>query len=124
MKLTNQKIYDYATKLMGEFKDSKQTLPIKINFYLQKNKKLLIELAQDIEQARLSIAEKYGVYNEESQNYSIPVDKVATANKELADLFDLEQEVNIYMINFAKIDEDLPLTTGQMEAMMFMIEGY
>lgn len=124
MKLTNNEIYNYATKLASEFKDTKQVLPVKINFYLQKNKKLLLELAQDIEQARIQIAQTYGKYNEETQNYSIDPERVAEANKELNDLFTLEQDVNICMINFANIDDNLSLTTGQMEAMMFMIEGY
>lgn len=124
MKLTNNEIYNYATKLASEFKDTKQVLPVKINFYLQKNKKLLLELAQDIEQARMQIAQTYGKYNEETQNYSIDPERVTEANKELNDLFTLEQDVNICMINFANIDDNLSLTTGQMEAMMFMIEGY
>lgn len=124
MKLTNNEIYNYATKLASEFKDTKQILPVKINFYLQKNKKLLLELAQDIEQARMQIAQTYGKYNEETQNYSIDPERVVEANKELNDLFTLEQDVNICMINFANIDDNLSLTTGQMEAMMFMIEGY
>ena len=124
MKLTNNEIYNYATKLASEFKDTKQILPVKINFYLQKNKKLLLELAQDIEQARMQIAQTYGKYNEETQNYSIDPERVAEANKELNDLFTLEQDVYICMINFANIDDNLSLTTGQMEAMMFMIEGY
>jgi hypothetical protein len=34
MKLTNNEIYNYATKLASEFKDTKQILPVKINFYL------------------------------------------------------------------------------------------
>ena len=124
MKLTNNEIYNYATKLASEFKDTKQVLPVKINFYLQKNKKLLLELAQDIEQARMQIAQTYGKYNEETQNYSIDPERVAEANKELNDLFTLEQDVNICMIKFVNIDDNLSLTTGQMEAMMFMIEGY
>jgi DNA repair ATPase RecN len=124
MKLTNNEIYNYATKLASEFKDTKQVLPVKINFYLQKNKKLLLELAQDIEQARMQIAQTYGKYNGETQNYSIDPERIAEANKELNDLFTLEQDVNICMINFANIDDNLSLTTGQMEAMMFMIEGY
>jgi hypothetical protein len=38
-------------------------------------------------------------------------------------LFDLEQEVAICTISIDKIDDNLSLTTGQMEAIMFMIEG-
>ena len=38
MKLTNNKIYAYANNLLTEFSDSADLkLPVKINFYLQKN---------------------------------------------------------------------------------------
>ena len=45
------------------------------------------------------------------------------AQKELNDLFDLEQEVPIGKISIDKIDEDLVLSAGQMDALMFMIDG-
>ena len=45
MKLTNRKIYEYALMLAEAFKDNEQKLPIKINFYLQKNKNELMKLA-------------------------------------------------------------------------------
>jgi hypothetical protein len=44
------------------------------------------------------------------------------AQKELSDLFNLEQDVQIYMINIDNFDTDLTITTAQMEAIMFMIE--
>jgi hypothetical protein len=49
MKLTNSEIYSYANKLIEVFQDKTQKLPIKINFYLQKNKNILIALAKEIE---------------------------------------------------------------------------
>ena len=45
MKLTNNQIYDYATRLAAEFSDNSLKLPIKVNFYLQKNKAALMTLA-------------------------------------------------------------------------------
>lgn len=122
MKLTNNEIYIYARNLIEAFNDGDQKLPIKINFYLQKNKNILIQLAQDIEASRLEIAKTYGIFDEENQQYNIPVDKMEEANKELVDLFNLEQEVQIYMINIDNFSNDLTITTAQMEAIMFMIE--
>lgn len=122
MKLTNNEIYIYARNLIEAFNDGDQKLPIKINFYLQKNKNILIQLAQDIEASRLEIAKTYGIFDEENQQYNIPVDKMEDANKELVDLFNLEQEVQIYMINIDNFSNDLTITTAQMEAIMFMIE--
>lgn len=121
MKLTNQEIFAYANLLTEAFNDANEKLPIKINFYLQKNKKLLIELAQDIEKARLQIAQENGQLDEEKGQYAINPDKIELVQKELEDLFSLEQEVDIYTIDIESLSDDLSLTTGQMEALMFMI---
>lgn len=122
MKLTNQEIYNYALDLNTAFNDDTQKLPIKINFYLQKNKSTLLTAAQDIETSRMSIINSYGAYDEESEQYVIPKENVEAAQNELNDLFALEQEVNIYKINIDNLSDDITLTTGQMEAIMFMID--
>ena len=122
MKLTNQKIYDYAIGLGETFQDTTQSLPIKINFYLQKNKNTLMELAKDIESARLSIINNYGEPSEDGTQYIIPKEKMPQVQKELLDLFELEQDVNIYTISIDSLSDDIALTTGQMEAIMFMID--
>lgn len=122
MKLTNQEIYNYATNLIEVFGDASQKLPIKINFYLQKNKQLLIDLAQEIEMARMEIAQSNGHYESETRQYAIDSDKIEEVRKELEDLFAIEQEVNICTISIDSLSDDLILTTGQMEALMFMID--
>lgn len=122
MKMTNNEIYTRATALAEAFQDGSQKLPIKVNFYLQKNKAALLTLAQDIEKSRIDIAETYGTLDAESSQYVIPSDKMADAAKELEDLFNLEQEVQIYKINIDSLSDDLAMTTAQMEAIMFMID--
>lgn len=122
MKLTNNEIYSHANKLMEVFQDNTQKLPIKINFYLQKNKNTLLTLAQEIEKTRIEIARSYGELSEETQQFIIPPEKIPEASKELNDLFNLEQDVNIYMINIDSLSDDYAMTTAQMEAIMFMIE--
>lgn len=122
MTLTNNEIYMYTRQLMDAFQDGDQKLPIKINFYLQKNKNTLLGLAQDIEKARLEIAQNYGTLDEAGEQYVIPNDKLAEASKELEDLFNLEQEVDIYRINIDNLSDDLVLSAAQMEALMFMID--
>ena len=123
MKMTNNEIYTTANQLVAAFNDDTQRLPIKINFYLQKNKKTLVALAQDIEAARMEIAKSYGTLSEAQDQYIIPPENMEKAQKELNDLFDLEQEVPIGKISIDKIDEDLVLSAGQMDALMFMIDG-
>ena len=122
MKLTNNQIYNYATQLMSEFNDNSLRFPIKVNFYLQKNKTTLINLAQDIERARMEIIQTYGEPTEDGSQYSIPNDKIEIAQQELTDLFNLEQEVNIYTVSIDSFSDDLVLSAGQMEALMFMID--
>lgn len=122
MLLTNQNIYNYATALNAAFADNSQRLPVKVNFYLQKNKSLLIQMAQDIEKARLEIIQNYGDLSEDGTQYIIPKEKIEAAQQELTDLLALEQNVNIYTINIDSLNDDLTLTTGQMEAIMFMID--
>jgi predicted nucleic acid-binding Zn-ribbon protein len=122
MILTNNEIYTYTRQLMDAFQDGEQKLPIKINFYLQKNKNTLLALAQDIERSRLEIAQNFGELDETGTQYQIPAEKLAEASKELEDLFSLEQDVAIAKISVDSLSNDLTLTTAQMEAIMFMID--
>ena len=122
MKLTNITIYNLAKTLIKVFQDSNQYLPIKLNFFIQRNKKTLLDLAQGIDEARLAILQHYGTYNPQTNEYTIPPESLNIVNKELEDLFTLEQEANIHMVRIEDIPEDISLTTGQMEAIMFMIE--
>lgn len=121
MRLKNIEIYNLAIKLAEVFGDDNMYLPMKLNFYLQKNKRILTELSRDIEESRLKIAQQYGVLNEEGTSFNIPEDKIPEASKELEDLFELEQEVNLYTVKVNNISDDIKLTTAQMEAMLFMI---
>lgn len=122
MFMKNIEIYEIATQLTNAFKEDDLHLPMKLNFYLQKNKKVLIELSKEIEESRIKIAAKYGVLNEEGTLYNIPEENLTQASQELDDLFHLEQDVHIYTIRANQISDDIKLSTSQMEAMLFMIE--
>lgn len=122
MKLTNITIYNLAKTLIEVFQDSNQYLPIKLNFFIQRNKKTLLDSAQGIDEARIAILQHYGTHNPQTNEYTIPPESLDIVNKELEDLFCLEQEINIQMVKIEDIPDDISLTTGQMEAIMFMIE--
>lgn len=122
MIMTNNEIYTHARRLLEAFQDGEQKLPIKIGFYLQKNKNTLTTLAQDIEKARIDIAQTHGELDEAGEQYIIPADKMAIVNKELEDLFNLEQEVTIHKVNIDSLSDDFVLSAAQMEALMFMID--
>lgn len=119
--LTNNEIYNYADSLMKNFSNQDLKLPIKINFYLQKNQLELLTLAQEIEKQRIDIIQEYGTLNEETQNYNVPNDKIDEVTKKINELFDLTQEVKIYKVKLKDFG-NLELTSGQMQALLFMIE--
>jgi hypothetical protein len=120
--MTNSEIYNIATILGKAFEDEKQVLPVKVNFYMQKNKATLVALAQEIEKARVEILQKHGTLNEETNQFEFSNEVAETVVQELNDLLGLEQEVNIYTVNIDNFGDELTLTTGQMEALMFMID--
>lgn len=119
--LTNKQIYNYATELINNFSSNDLKLPVKINFYLQKNQLELLTLAQDIEQQRMDIIQEYGVLDEETQNYIIPNDEVNIVTKKINELFDLTQDVKIYKVKLEDFG-DIDFTPNQMKALLFMIE--
>ena len=63
MKLTNQKIYDAAIALSSFSIDGK--IPVRINFFLQKNIQILAAAAEEIETARLKVAQDFCELNED-----------------------------------------------------------
>ena len=118
--LTNNDIYFINEQFNKIFENSQQYLPAKVNFYIQKNKKKIAELAQEIEIARAEIIKNFGEQKED-QKYYIPQDKIQEAQQELLDLLNIQQEIEVFTISLDDI-ENLHFTLPQMEALMFMIE--
>ena len=118
--LTNNDIYFINEQFNKIFENSQQYLPAKVNFYIQKNKKKIAELAQEIEIARAEIIKNFGEQKED-QKYYIPQDKIQEAQQELLDLLNIQQEIEVFTISLNDI-ENLQFTLPQMEALMFMIE--
>lgn len=122
MILTNQQIYDFTEQIKQAFNDNSKYFPSKINFPIQKNKKLLMEAVGTIDKVKQSIAKQYGVQDLEDANlYHIKAEYIDQAQKELDDLMALEQDLNCTLISFKDI-ENLEFTSNQMEAIMFMID--
>jgi hypothetical protein len=78
-------------------------------------------LFSEIEVSRVEIIKNYGIMSE-TGDVTIPPEKLENASKEMADLLNLEQDVNIYTVSIDSFPEDLSLTTAQMNALMFMID--
>lgn len=118
--MTNLEIYAYADALVNAFKEE-VTLPVKVNFYLQKNMTRMIEAGKEIEKTRVEIIQKYGTPTEDGQNIEVPADNVEIVNKELEDLFALEQEIKVNEIALEAFD-GIELTSSQVAAIAFMIK--
>lgn len=118
--MTNLEIYAYADALMNAFKEE-ITLPVKVNFYLQKNMTRMIEAGKEVEKTRMEIIQKYGTPTEDGQNIEVSADMVETVNKELEDLFALEQEIKVNEIALDAFD-GIELTSAQVAAIAFMIK--
>ena len=119
IKMNNGMIYQYALTLNEALNDNDLQMPVAVIFSIEKNKQTLMAIAQDVEKYRMDIIKKYG--EEVDGNYNVPQDKIEIANKELKDLFSIEQEVNIYKFNIEDLG-DIKLTSNQMNAILFMIE--
>lgn len=119
MKFTNSEIYNYAMTLNSIF-NSEIYIPAKANFFIQKNIATFAAAAQEIEKSRIEIAKHYGVLNSETNQYVISEDKIVDANRELNDLFNIEQELDIKTF---KIDDlgNGEFTPAQMQVLMIMI---
>ena len=103
MNLKNQKIYEYAQNL-SVFNNCNMKMPVRINFYLQKNIQLIREAAEEIERARFGIGAQFGTPNADGTGYDIPNENIAEVNKELADLFSLEQDLAIHQFTVDDFD--------------------
>lgn len=119
IKMSNGIIYQYALALNEALNDNDLPMPVAVIFSIEKNKQTLMAIAQDVEKYRMDIIKKYG--EEVNGNYNVPKDKIEIANKELKDLFSIEQEVKIYKFNIEDLG-DIKLTSNQMNAILFMIE--
>lgn len=119
MIMTNNEIYNHAANLATFYLEER--MPVRINFFLQKNILIIQNLAKEIDAERLTIAQAFGEINADGTAYNIPPEKMAEAQKELNDLFALEQDVQIHKFDLEDF-ADIELTMQQLSAIMFMIE--
>ena len=117
--LTNREIFTIGNAFEGAFQNDERYFPAKINFKIEKNRKNILDKMNEIEESRIKTIREFG--EEKDGQIQIPNEKVEKVNKEIAELFDIEQEMNIFMISFEDI-ENLEFTSAEMSALLFMIE--
>ena len=122
--MSNLDILNTATALIEAFQSEEaknQQFPVKVNFFLQKNMNALIEMARDVEKTRSDIITKYGEPSPDNdEQYIVPDDKIEEATNELNDLFNLEQEIAVNMLELDWFD-GIDLTAQQVAAITYMI---
>lgn len=118
--MTNGEIYSYAVGMTNNFNDNEEYMPAAIAFSIQKNKTSLMSIAEEVEKSRMSIIQHYSI-SQEGDNYTIDPQMVDKANKELADLLGIVQDIKIYTFTIKDLEE-IKLTSAQMQSIMFMIE--
>lgn len=135
MRLTNLQIFTIYEN--GErFNELNLSLPIEINFYIQKNIEAIKQAATLVNENRTYIIQKYGTLEEHDlteddmmddsmmkQSYTIPKDKLQAATDEMKKLMNIEQDVQIYKIKLSSlIKNKIELNTEQLQLILFMIE--
>lgn len=121
MKIINYQILEYTENLLNILQNNDLYIPVKANFLIQKNIKIMTAAAEEIEKSRITIVSHYGTLDAENNQYVVPEDKVAETNKEINDLFFMEQDLDIKIFKLEDLG-NIELTPKQMQALMFMIE--
>lgn len=117
--LKNRDIFTIGNAFEGAFQDNNRYLPAKISFKIERNKKNILDRMGEIEDARIKIIREFG--EEKDGQIQIPSNKIEEVNKEISELFDIEQEMNILKVAYEDI-ENLEFTSAEMSALLFMIE--
>lgn len=123
--MNNMEIYNIASALVTlqkKMSDEQMVFPVKVNFYFQKNTSILVDMAQDLDEERSNIIMKFGSPSENNpEQIEIPKDQVEEVNKQLQDLFSLEQEVAVNVIDLDWFD-GVNMTPAEFAAISFMIK--
>jgi hypothetical protein len=120
-KMSNAQIFALSNKFIPMLNSETRYMPAKISYFMHKNRIKLVEQMGLIEEARVNIIKHYGVLNETTGLYDVPDSVLNEANKELNELLEIEQDVEISMIKLSDL-EGIDFTFEQMEILAFMIE--
>ena len=123
--MKNYEIMDAATKMNAAFAEnnSSQLLPMRMSFFIQRNRKTLNDIVENINTCKNQIIQKFGTPSpEDSKMYTFEGDAEEKANKEFSDLMNIKIDVDLHLIKFSDIDDSIQISNEQMDAILFMIE--
>ena len=121
--LSNKEVYNIVAGIVQYWGEIEQAsiLPTYINYCIQYNYTVLLSTAELVDKMRLSLGQKYGVYDNEDNSYHLNVESTVLAEKELNDILAIVQEYNIKTIKLSSV-LNIPFTPSQMQILLFMIE--
>ena len=97
-------------------------MPAKISYLIQYNMQQFEKRYNLIEKERMNIGKKYGKLDE-SGNYNILPENMEKAQKELDQLAEIEDMIDIHYIPLSELEkENMNLSLKQIRFLMFMID--
>lgn len=116
--MTNKQVIDLYNGLC-KLEEKKVQLPIVVGYGLAKDKTLLEEEVKLIYNFQHKILLKYGNYNNE-KDIIVPKEKVDEANKELEELLNMENGIELVQIPITAF-KDLQFTLEEMKTLQYII---
>lgn len=123
--MKNKEIIEHINQLSAF---TKEKLPVKLSFAVAKNLNKLREHYKDYEEARNKLLDLYNVKDDKKEpaykatgNIEIEKESVEDWNKDVAELLEIEVEVDVHEVGFVVI-EQLELSVTDAEAIQFMIK--
>lgn len=117
MKIINNQIFSLYDGIM-KFKTKE--LPIKVGFNILRNIQTIEPIYNSIIELKDNILVKYGEVQENGR-VNIPNDKMEIVNKELYELGNIENDIELKIIKLSDI-EDINLTVEDLEKLQIIIE--
>ena len=105
--MTNDEIYSLAVGFYNDF-NGDMKLPVKVGFYLIKNKNYFIKLGKEIDEKRAEIRSRCA--QDQDRAYT-----------ELKELSEIRREVSFYQVDLKDFG-DLNLSLRELEILEFMIK--
>ena len=124
MKITNEILVNSIGVLS---KLTNMELPIKLSYALSKNITKIDSELKVYNKERQKLIEKYGAKDEDGkiktrEDGTIDIIDTEEWNKELKELLECENEIDIYTIDLESINTDIKITPGELMVIDFMFK--
>lgn len=124
MKLSNEKLANSINVLS---KLTNMELPIKFSYALSKNITKIDRELEVYNKERAKLIDKYGEKDEEGklktkEDGTINITDVENWNKDLKELLEIENEIDIHVIDLDSVNADINITPGELMVIGYMFE--